>query len=343
MIKTGIVGATGYTGGELLRLLLQHPQAEILTVTSDAGQGKPVVELFPSLRGATDLQFSPHDTSELSNCDVVFFATPNATAMHRAASLLDTGVRIVDLSADFRLKDAELWSGWYGEPHASPDLLDNAVYGLPEINREHIAAARLVANPGCYPTSITLGLLPALLHSLIKPQGLIADAKSGISGAGRKAALTTQFAEVDESFSAYSAGGHRHHPEIAQTLESVCGESIDVTFVPHLVPMVRGIHATIYAELDTESTDVQTVYEKHYQDEPFVDVLPAGSHPDTRSTRGSNVCRIAVHQPGNGRRLIVLSVIDNLVKGAAGQAVQNMNIMYGMDETSGLTQTAIVP
>ena len=343
MIHAGIIGATGYTGVELLRILSAHPDVQLDVVTSDSEAGKPVADVFPSLRGATDLVLSGHDDKAIGNCELVFFATPNATAMHRAPELLSAGIRIIDLSADFRLRDAATWSRWYGEAHACPELLEQAVYGLPEINRSLIREASLVANPGCYPTSVTLGLLPALLHGLIDSAGIIADAKSGVSGAGRKAALTTQFAEAGESFSAYAVtNGHRHHPEIVQTLKSVQEQVEDFTFVPHLVPMIRGIHATLYARLSTD-TSVLACYENHYAEEPFVDVLPAGSHPDTKSVRGSNTCRIAVHQPGNGRRLIVLSVIDNLVKGAAGQAVQNMNIMHGLPETTGLIQTALSP
>lgn len=342
MIHAGIIGASGYTGVELLRILSGHPGVHVDVVTSDSEAGKPVADIFPSLRGVTDLVLTRHDDEAIRDCEVVFFATPNATAMYRVPELLSAGIRIIDLSADFRLKDADTWSRWYGEPHACPELLEQAVYGLPEINRSLIREASLVANPGCYPTSVILGLLPALLHDLIDSVGIIADAKSGVSGAGRKAALATQFSEAGESFSAYAVAGHRHHPEIFQALKSVHERVEDFTFVPHLVPMVRGIHATLYARVSGDEA-VQACYENHYADEPFVDVLPAGSHPDTKSVRGSNTCRIAVHQPENGRRLVVLSVIDNLVKGAAGQAVQNMNIMHGLAETTGLTRIALSP
>ncbi len=343
MIKTGVIGATGYTGLELLRILSAHPGVEVCLATSDAEAGRSLAEVFPSLRSHTDLVLSAHDDPAASGCDLVFFATPNGKAMRRVPKLLDAGTRIIDLSADFRLSDADSWARWYGETHACPELLDTAVYGLPELNREAIKAARLIANPGCYPTAITLGLLPALQSGIIDGDDLIADAKSGVSGAGRKTSMVTQFSEAGESFTAYGVPGHRHHPEIVQTLERFAGGRIDLVFVPHLVPMSRGIHATLYAtKLDTDAS-VQTLYENYYREEHFVDVLPPGSHPGTISVRGSNHCRIAVHEPGNGRRLVILSVIDNLVKGAAGQAVQNMNIMYGLDEVEGLTFPALVP
>ena len=343
MIKSGIIGATGYTGVELIRILSGHPDVELMYATSDTDCGKHVCDVFPALRGHVDLQLVEHDNDSLADCDLVFFATPNGKAMHRVPGFLESGVRVIDLSADFRLKDADAWSSWYGEPHACPDLLAEAVYGLPEINRDSIREARLIANPGCYPTAVTLGLLPALRAGIADSRDLVADAKSGISGAGRKAALATQFSEAGESFSAYAVPGHRHHSEITQTLELATDAEIGLTFVPHLVPMIRGIHATLYLSLKDEATNVQGLYEQHYKDEYFVDVLPPGSHPATVSVRGSNHCRIAVHRPGNGRRLIVLSVIDNLVKGAAGQAVQNMNLMFGLAETTGLTAAALVP
>jgi N-acetyl-gamma-glutamyl-phosphate reductase len=226
--------------------------------------------------------------------------------------------------------------------HAAPELLAEAVYGLPEINRERIRGARIVANPGCYPTSVQLGFLPLLEAHLVDLQHLIADAKSGVSGAGRRAEVHTLLAEASDNFKAYGVPGHRHHPEIVQGLEEIAGAPVRVVFVPHLVPMIRGIHATLYARL-TDSADLQALFEKRYSAEPFVDVMPAGSHPDTRSVRGANACRIAVHQPQGGDVAVVLSVIDNLVKGAAGQAVQNMNIMFGLPETTGLEQIALLP
>jgi len=343
MLKTGVVGAAGYTGLELLRLLAQHPGAEIAVVTSRNEEGRAVPEVFPALRGFVDLEFCNHETSLLEECDIVFFATPNGTAMHQAGRLLDSGIKVVDLSADFRLRDAGLWTKWYGEPHAAENLLDRAVYGLPELNRDKIASANLVANPGCYPTAVILALIPALEEDIIDRRMIIADAKSGVSGAGRKAAVHTQFSETSESFSAYAAGGHRHLPEICQALNEVAGDSVSLTFVPHLVPMVRGIHVTVYAKLLQGDAGVQAIYERRYRNEYFVDVMPDGSHPDTRSVRGSNFCRIALHRQERNDMLIILSVIDNLVKGAAGQAVQNMNILFGLDEKAGLEAAALSP
>ena len=343
MIRVAIVGGTGYTGVELLRLLAFHPQIEVVAVTSRGEAGRRVDDMFPSLRGIVDLAYSDPESCPLGECDLVFFATPNGTAMHQAGALLQGGTRIVDLSADFRLDDPAVWEKWYGMPHAAPHLLEEAVYGLPELYRPSIREARLVANPGCYPTATLLGFLPLLENGLVEPQGLVADVKSGASGAGRKTALATQLCEAGDNFKAYSVSGHRHQAEIVQALESVTGHGIDITFVPHLVPMLRGIHATLYARLKNRDVDLQSVYERRYGEEPFVDVMPAGSHPDTRSVRGANVCRIAWHRPGGGDRVVVLSVEDNLVKGAAGQAIQNMNLMFGIDEQAGLRPAPLVP
>ena len=343
MIKIGIVGATGYTGMELMRLLCGHPQAQLAVVTSRAEAGKPVSQVFPSLRGQVELVYSEPDDRLLGGCDLVFFCTPNGTAMQQVPALLQAGTRVVDLSADFRLRDAALWSQWYGREHACAALLDQAVYGLPEMHREAIAGAQLVANPGCYPTAVTLGFLPLLEAGLVDPESLIADAKSGVSGAGRKEDLRTQFCETADSFAAYAAPGHRHLPEIRQQLQILHGTPVELVFVPHLLPLIRGIHATLYARLRDGSADLQALYEQRYRDEPFVDVLPPGSHPDTGSVRGANVCRLAVHRPQDGDTAVVLAVEDNLVKGAAGQAVQNMNIMFGLDETTGLGAAPLKP
>lgn len=344
MIRIGVVGGTGYTGSELLRLLARHPDADVVAITSRADAGTPVTERYPQLRGHFDIDFEPVDDDRLGECDLVFFATPNGTAMAHAPVLLSRGARIIDLAADFRLTDAAVWAEWYGMEHACPELLGEAVYGLPELNRARLRDSRLVANPGCYPTAVTLGLLPLLSSQAVEPVRLIADAKSGVSGAGRKASAAMLMAEVGESFKAYSAGGHRHQPEIAQTLGLAAGQQIDLTFVPHLVPMVRGIEATLYADRSIGfDGDLQSLMETYYRDEPFVDVMPAGSHPETRSVRGTNVCRLSVLTPGSGDIVVVQSVIDNLVKGAAGQAVQNMNIMFGLDETLGLDQVALSP
>lgn len=343
MIKVGIVGGTGYTGVELLRLLALHPEVEVVVITSRAEAGRAVDELFPNLRGYVSLSFSEPDLAALSACDLVYFATPNGTAMTMVPALLEAGVKVIDLAADFRLKDAAEWQHWYGVDHACPELLDEAVYGLPEINREAIRNARLLANPGCYPTAVTLGFLPLVEGGLVDCERLVADAKSGVSGAGRKANVGMLLAEASESFKAYGVAGHRHLPEIRQTLETAVGMPVGLTFVPHLLPMIRGIHATLYGTLREPGKDLQAAYVDRYVDEPFVDVLPPGAHPETRSVRGVNVCRIAIHQPQGKDTVVVLSVIDNLVKGAAGQAVQNMNIMFGLEETLGLDQVALMP
>ncbi len=342
MIKVGIVGGTGYTGVELLRLLALHPQVELSVITSRADAGTPVSQLFPNLRGYVNLSFCHPDVAHLETCDVVFFATPNGIAMQQTRALLAAGVKVIDLAADFRIKDVAEWEKWYGMTHACPDLLAEAVYGLPEVNREKIKTARLVANPGCYPTAVQLGFIPLLEAGLIDAAQLIADAKSGVSGAGRKAEIATLLPESADSFKAYGVAGHRHLPEIKQGLSNVLGGAVGLTFVPHLTPMIRGIHATLYARL-TRHVDVQNLFERRYGNEACVDVMPAGSHPETRSVRGSNQCRIAVHRPQGGDTVVVLSVIDNLVKGAAGQAVQNMNIMFGLPEVTALQIVPLLP
>lgn len=344
MIKVGIIGGTGYTGVELLRLLVAHPEVSLQAVTSRNEAGVAIAEVFPNLRGHTDLHFSAPNETVLDGCDVVFFATPNGTAMEMVQKLLDKGIRVIDLAADFRLKNALEWQRWYGMSHTCPDLLIEAVYGLPEVNREAIRGARLVANPGCYPTAVQLGFLPVLEKGLVDPLHLIADAKSGVSGAGRKAEMQLLLGEAGENFKAYGVSGHRHLPEIRQGLEHFAqGNKVGLTFVPHLTPMIRGIHATLYAQLTDPACDIQAVYEQRYANEPFVDVLPPGSHPETRSVKGANLCRLAIHRPQDGDTVVVLVVIDNLVKGAAGQAVQNMNIMFGLQEDSGLRQIALLP
>lgn len=342
MIKVGVVGGTGYTGVELLRLLSQHPEAELKAITSRGDAGQKVADMFPSLRGRVDLAFTAPQESSLGECDVVFFATPNGIAMQQARALLAAGARVIDLAADFRIADVAEWEKWYGMTHAAPDLVAEAVYGLPEINRERIRSARLVANPGCYPTAVQLGFLPLLEAGVVDGGRLVADAKSGVSGAGRKAEVHTLFSESADTFKAYGVAGHRHLPEIRQGLARVSGGTVGLTFVPHLTPLIRGIHATLYAHLSAD-VDLQELFESRYRSERFVDVLPAGSHPETRSVRGSNVCRIAVHRPQGGDVVVVLSVIDNLVKGAAGQAVQNMNIMFGLPEHYGVDQVPLMP
>lgn len=343
MHRVGIVGGTGYTGVELLRLLSRHPEAEVAVITSRGNAGTPVAEMFPSLRGRLDLAFSEPDTRQLAECDVVFFATPNGTAMHAVPELLAAGTRVIDLSADFRLQDLQAWSRWYKMEHACPELVAEAVYGLPELNRARIAQARLVANPGCYPTCVLLGVLPVLERGAVDFSRIIADAKSGVSGAGRGAQVRTLLCEAGESFSPYGLPGHRHHPEISQGMAEIAGDAVGLVFVPHLVPMIRGMEATIYADLVDRDLDLQALYEARYAEEPFVDVMPAGSLPETRSVRGTNLCRLALHRSPDTDTVIVVSVIDNLSKGAASQAVQNMNLMLGLEETAGLDDIAVLP
>ena len=341
-MRIGIIGGSGYTGVELLRLLCGRKDIEIVFVSSRAQAGNRVDALFPSLRGHVDISFSDPDDVTDAQCDLVFFATPNGTAMRQAPALLDKGCKVVDLSADFRIQDISVWEHWYGMEHSSPSLVAEAAYGLPEMNREQIKSAQLVANPGCYPTTVQLGFLPLLEAGIVNCDSLIADAKSGITGAGRGASVATLLAEAGDSFKAYGVAGHRHLPEIEQGLRDMCGGPVNLTFTPHLLPIIRGIHSTLYAQL-TEDVDLQQLFETRYKDEPFVDVLPAGSHPETCSVRGTNMCRLAVHRPQGRKTAVVLAVEDNLVKGAAGQAVQNMNLMLGMPETEGLLQPALMP
>lgn len=343
MIKAGIVGGTGYTGVELLRLLVAHKEVELSVITSRSEAGQAVSSLYPNLRGHVDINFSEPDLDELSKCDVVFFATPNGTAMKMASQLLDAGAKVIDLAADFRLKDTAVWEQWYGMEHACPDVLAEAVYGMPEINREAIKTARIIANPGCYPTAVSLGFIPLIENNLIDDTRLIADAKSGVSGAGRGASVATLLCEATESVKPYGVDGHRHLPEIRQVLGNIAGHDVGLTFVPHLMPMIRGIEASLYGVLKTDVEDLHNIYAERYKDEPFVDVLPLGAMPETRSVKGSNMCRISVFRPQGGDTVVVSSVIDNLVKGAAGQAVHNMNLMFDLDETTGISQVALLP
>ena len=344
MIRVGIVGGTGYTGVELLRILALHGEVEVAVVTSRSDDGLRVDALYPSLRGSINICFSKPDVDTLASCDVVFFATPNGTAMLMAEQLLVLGVKVIDLSADFRIKDATEWAKWYGMEHACPGLIAEAVYGLPEINRNKIAQANLIACPGCYPTAVQLGFLPLVEQGLVDIDHLIADVKSGVSGAGRKAQVPSLMSEAGESFKAYASAGHRHLPEITQGLSEQANTPVRLTFVPHLVPMIRGIHATLYARFKADAVpNLQALYEKRYADELFVDVLPAGVHPDTRNVKGSNNCQLAIVVPQDGNTVVVLSVIDNLVKGAAGQAVQNMNLMFALKENQGLQTMALYP
>ena len=325
-----------------MRLLVQHPLVKLEVITSRSQAGSAVAGLFPNLRGLVDLNFSEPSAGSYRDCDLVFFATPNTTAMSQAEELLESGTRLIDLAADFRIKHIPTWEQWYGATHACPALVEEAVYGLPELNREAIRDARLVANPGCYPTAVILALMPLLTNNLIDPKSIIADCKSGTSGAGRNASIGTAFCEVTESVRAYAVPGHRHLPEIREILQTLDADA-DLVFTPHLMPIIRGIHATVYADARGSADQVQGLFEAHYREEPFVDVMPAGAHPETRSVRGSNTCRIAVHFLPETNKYVVLSVEDNLVKGAAGQAIQNMNLMFGLNETTGLEAPGIIP
>lgn len=345
MIKVAIVGGTGYTGAELLRLLAKHPHARVEVITSRGEEGKAAAGLFPNLRGHCDLKFTAPNLDTLLGCDLVFFATPHGVAQAMVPDLIRSGARVVDLSADFRLRDTALWEKWYNQPHQSPELAQQAVYGLPEVNRDKIRDAQLVACPGCYPTSVQLGFLPLLEQQLVDPLHLIANSASGVSGAGRQAKVDFLFAEITDSFKAYGVKGHRHLPEIEQGLRDIQqgrGEPARVTFVPHLLPIGRGIHSTLYATLLDTDVDLQRLYEERYSNEPFVDVLPAGLLPETRSVRGTNICRIAVLRPQGRDTAVVLVAEDNLTKGASGQAIQNMNIMFGFEETAGLDLPAFL-
>ena len=349
VIAVGIVGGTGYTGVELLRLLLRHSQVQVRLLTSRTEAGKRVADMFPNLRGHTDLEFSDLDIEQLKQCDVVFFATPHGVAMKHAEALVEAGTKVIDLAADFRLQDLTQFEKWYGMSHSCPELLKDSVYGLTELNREKIKQAQVIGNPGCYPTTVQLGLAPLLKaqENLIDPKNIIIDAKSGVSGAGRKADLGMIYSENADNFKAYGVAGHRHHPEIVEALENISGQKgqfDQLLFLPHLVPMIRGMLSTIYVDLTEQGQqlDLQSLYENFYQNERFVDVMPPKSSPETRSVRGANELRIALYQP-QPHKLIVLVAQDNLVKGAAGQAVQNMNIMFGFDEATGLEGIGLLP
>ncbi len=344
-VQVGIVGGTGYTGVELLRNLASHPSVEVTMITSRSEDGVAVADMYPNLRGIYDLQFSVPNIEQLKTCDVVFFATPHGVAMSMAKALIEHGVKVIDLAADFRIEDLALWEKWYGMTHTGADLMTDVVYGLPEYYRSRIKEAKIIANPGCYPTSILLGILPLLKAGLVETTSIIADGKSGVSGAGKGANVAMLGAEMSESFKAYGVNGHRHQPEMVEKMNEVTGTSVDLTFVPHLIPMVRGMESTIYATLkqDTSQEAIQALYEETYASEPFVDVMPAGSLPETRMVKGSNMCRMAIYRPAGGGRIVITSVIDNLVKGAAGQAIQNMNILFGLDERLGLNQVALLP
>ncbi len=338
MIKIAIIGASGYTGSELLRLLALHPDAEVVEATSRQYRGMAVPEVFPALRGFYDgLSFSEPADLNGAGADVAFCALPHGASQDAVAALLRAGCKVIDLSADFRLREAEVYRAWYGE-HKMEGLLKEAVYGLPELHRKEIAGARLVANPGCYPTGAALAIAPALKDGAIDPASIIIDSKSGVSGAGRGASLETSFVEVAGGFRAYKVGCHRHTPEIEQELGRVAGEKINVTFTPHLLPTPRGILTTAYASLKkgVNTARLHELYSRFYASEPFVRVLPEGRFPDIKEVRCSNYCDIGVYADAVRGRMIVVSAIDNLVKGASGQAVQNMNIISGLKEDAGL-------
>jgi len=345
-LKIAIVGSSGYTGGELYRILLHHPGVTVTTVTSEKSAGKPLTDIFPHLLGLTDLVCEPLDPEAIAKkADFVFLALPHVTAQPAAYRFHKMGVKVVDLSADYRLADAKIYEKWYEHGHQYPDLLKSAVYGLPELHREKIKKASLTANPGCYPTSAILGLAPAIAKKMIDASTIVVDSKSGVSGAGRSVSLAHHYPEVNEGFMAYKVGTHRHTPEIEQEVSLLAGAAVTLSFTPHLVPMNRGILSTVYAKLtapvDTEQ--LHAAYHVFYKNEPFVRVLPAGQFPNVRNVRGSNFCDIGVHADGRTGRAVIVTAIDNLVKGASGQAVQNMNLMTGFAETTGLKFAGLFP
>ena len=345
-IKVGIVGGTGYTGVELLRLLALHPDVELSVITSRGEAGLPVADMFPSLRGRVSLAFTDPAQADLTLCDVVFFATPHGVAMSQAKALVTAGVKVIDLAADFRLQDAAVFEQWYKLSHSCPEILADAAYGIPELYRDNVRAAQVIGNPGCYPTTVLLGLAPLLEQGLIDLSvPIISDSKSGVSGAGRKAEVATLFAESSDNMKAYGVAGHRHHPEIHAQLQQLAGAQVQFIFVPHLIPMIRGMLSTMYVKLSASglNTDIQALYEARYQGEAFVDVLPPGSLPETRSVRGANQLRLALYPQADSGYLTIIVVQDNLVKGAAGQAVQNMNIMFDLDEQAGLNIVPLLP
>ena len=342
MIRVGIIGGTGYTGIELIRLLLGHCHAELVAVTSRQQAGQALGSVFPSLANKTDLVFV-ETLNNSDNLDIVFVAAGNGVAMQVAPDFLAQGVKVIDLSADFRIQDVAEWEKWYKQKHHCPELLGEAIYGLPEINRESIKKARLIANPGCYPTSVILGCLPLLQKDLLDTSFLVADAKSGASGAGRQGLVQFNLSELDASLMAYGASEHRHYPEILGQLKLLRATPLSLSFTPHLVPMVRGIFTTLSFESTATVEQINEAFVNTWGEEPFVSVLAPGAHPQTRFVRGTNMCHIAVHKQGHSDIGKVLVVIDNLVKGASGQAVQNMNLMFGMDEAEGLGAVAVIP
>jgi N-acetyl-gamma-glutamyl-phosphate reductase len=347
-LSVAIVGSSGYTGGELMRILLSHPNVAVSAITSERSAGKPITEIFPHLAGLTKLVCEPLDPAVLARkADLVFLALPHVTAQDAANKFRALGTKVVDLSADYRLADPAVYEQWYEHGHQYPELLKQAVYGLPELRREQIKKASLIANPGCYPTSAILGLAPLIKQGMgiADLASIIIDSKSGVTGAGRSPALAYHYPEANEGLMAYKIGTHRHTPEIEQELSALAGQPVTVSFTPHLIPMNRGILTTIYARL-TEKTDTAVLhasYREFYKQEPFVRVLPLGQQPNVRNVRGSNFCDIGVTSDPRTGRAVVVSAIDNLVKGAAGQAIQNMNLMMGFEETTGLANAGLFP
>ena len=340
MLKAAVIGGTGYAGVELVRILLGHPHAELTMITSRQYAGRPFSDIYPAMAGIVNLTcqaFSEEAVCEAA--EVIFAALPHKASMGVVPGLIDRGKRVIDLSADFRFKDPALYEAWY-EPHQAKDLLKTAVYGLPEIYFDDIQEASLVGNPGCYPTSVLLPLLPLIKAPFIDADSIVADSKSGTSGAGRSVSLATHFCEVNEGFKAYKVAEHRHNPEMDEVLSLFAGRTIHMTFAPHLVPMTRGMLTTIYVGLkeDVSTQDVASHLDSFYADKPFVRICPRGRFPNTMYVRGTNYCDIGFRVAERTKRLVLISAIDNLVKGASGQAVQNMNIMLGLPETAGLDQ-----
>lgn len=346
-VKVAIVGATGYTGGELVRILVQHPNAELVALLRlSSEEALPLHKAHPHLRGLTNFDCVPYDEALLDGVDAVFLAVPNGVAMELAPKLLEKGIKVVDLSADFRFRNAETYEKWYRKTHAAKELLSEAVYGIPEVRREQIRNARLVANPGCYPVSALLALTPLLRRHLVQTDSIVIDSKSGVSGAGRsRLEVGYLFTELDNDFRAYGVASHRHTPEMEQEFSAIVGEPVQITFTPHLVPMVRGIFTTAYAKLTEpmSTSDVHALYAEDYANEPFVRVLDIGELPRVKAVVGSNFCDVAVVVDERTQRVIALSVIDNLVKGASGNAVQCFNLMFGLDERAGLWHGGLAP
>lgn len=344
MIKTAVLGATGYTGIELIRILKGHPKAELVFLSSESHSGKKISEVHPQFRGQVDLVLQSSEVERIPlSTDLVFCALPHGQSMKKVVALLDNDFRVIDLSADFRLKKKELYHNWYASNHSGETLLSEAVYGLPELNRVEITEAKLLANPGCYPTAVILALAPLLHYKLIKTGQIIIDAKSGVSGAGRAPRQPFHFPDCTENFKAYRVAEHQHTPEIEQELGRIGGENVQITFVPHLVPMIRGILCTIYVELKKPGVEeeLRSLYHDYYYQSPFVRIYENNVLPETRFVRGTNFFDLALKIDRRTGRLIIIGAIDNLVKGASGQAVQNMNLMFGLAEECGLEQLSV--